>query len=161
MDKIPTICPYCGCGCGLYLHVDGGNITGVSPVRNHPVNKGSLCVKGWNSFEFVQHPERLKKPLIRISSKEDTGKQRYGDTEKNVTHSPIHPLTYSPIFREASWEEAINLVAGKLSEIKKLYGPDSIGILSSAKCTNEENFVLMKFARAVLGTNNVDHCARL
>jgi len=138
MDKVSTICPYCGCGCGLYLHVDGNKISGVSPVRNHPVNKGSLCVKGWNSYEFVQHPERLKKPLIRIAPRQSANS-----------------------FREASWEEAINLIAEKLSEIKKLHGSDSIGILSSAKCTNEENFVLMKFARAVLGTNNVDHCARL
>ena len=133
MEKRLTICPYCGCGCGLYLHVENGVITGASPSRYHPVNKGSLCVKGWNSFEFVQHPDRLKYPLIK----------REG------------------VFQKASWEEALDLIAGKLSEIKNVFGPDSIGVLSSAKCTNEENFMMMKFARAVLGTNNVDHCARL
>lgn len=133
MEKIPTICPYCGCGCGLYLHVEENNIVGVSPLKYHPVNKGSLCVKGWNSFEFVQHPERLKFPLIK---------------EKGS-------------FRKASWDEAIEFVANKLTGIKAAHGPDSIGVLSSAKCTNEENFILMKFTRAVLGTNNIDHCARL
>ncbi len=133
MDKVPTICPYCGCGCGLYLHVEEGNIIGVSPIRHHPVNKGTLCVKGWNSFEFIQHPERLKYPLIK----------------ENDT------------FRKASWDEAIKYVANQLTDIKKKYSPDSIGVMSSAKCTNEENYLMMKFARAVIGTNNIDHCARL
>ncbi|MBI5025509.1 MAG: formate dehydrogenase subunit alpha [Nitrospirae bacterium] len=133
MDKVPTICPYCGCGCGLYLHVEEGTITGVSPIRHHPVNKGTLCVKGWNSFEFIQHPERLKSPLIKESG----------------------------VFRKASWDEAIGLIVRRLKDIKKSHGPDSIGVMSSAKCTNEENFLMMKFARAVIGTNNIDHCARL
>lgn len=133
LEKVPTICPYCGCGCGLYLHAEKGNIIGVSPVRNHPVNNGSLCVKGWNCFEFIQHPDRLKYPLIK---------------EKGS-------------FRRASWDEALRLTAAKLSEIKKSSGSDSIGIVSSAKSTNEENYLMMKFARAVIGTNNIDHCARL
>ncbi len=133
MNKVLTICPYCGCGCGLYLHVEGNTITGVSPSRNHPVNRGSLCVKGWNSLEFVAHPERLKYPMIR----------RNGRLER------------------ASWDEALDLIAGKFGEIKKEHGPDAIGVLSSAKCTNEENYIMMKFTRAVIGTNNIDHCARL
>jgi formate dehydrogenase alpha subunit len=133
LDKVPTICPYCGCGCGLYLHVENSNIAGVSPVRNHPVNNGSLCVKGWNCFEFIQHPDRLKYPFIK----------------EGIS------------FRQASWDEALRIIADRLSEIKKSSGPDSIGILSSAKSTNEENYLMMKFARAVIGTNNIDHCARL
>ncbi len=133
MEKIATICPYCGCGCGLYLHVEDGLITGVSPSTHHPVNKGILCVKGWNSYEFVQHPERLRHPLVRKDG----------------------------VLQKTSWEEALDLVAAKLSETRERHGSDSIGILSSAKCTNEENFVMMKFARAVVGTNNIDHCARL
>lgn len=133
MEKVATICPYCGCGCGLYLHVEENSIVGVSPMKHHPVNKGSLCVKGWNCFEFVQHPERLRYPLVKENG----------------------------AFRKTSWDEAISLVAGRFSEIKEKYGPDSIALLSSAKCTNEENFALMKFARAVIGTNNIDHCARL
>jgi formate dehydrogenase alpha subunit len=134
MEKISTTCPWCGCGCGLYLHVENNIITGVSPNRNHPVNHGTLCVKGWNCHEFVQHPDRLTTPLIKD-----------GKTA----------------FKRATWDEALGRTAARLAEIKKQYGPDAIGILGSAKCTNEENFVLMKFARAVIGTNNVDHCARL
>jgi len=133
MDKISTTCPWCGCGCGLYLHVENNIITGVSPNRDHPVNHGTLCVKGWNCHEFVQHPDRLTTPLIKDGA----------------------------AFRKATWDEALQKTASRLSEIKQQYGPDSIGILGSAKCTNEDNFVLMKFARAVIGTNNVDHCARL
>ena len=133
MEKIPTICPYCGCGCGLYLHIDRGTITGVSPIRNHPVNRGSLCVKGWNCYEFVQHPDRLKYPLIRKNG----------------------------VFKKASWDEALGHIAARFTRMKNTSTPDSIGVLSSAKCTNEENYLMMKFARAVIGTNNVDHCARL
>jgi formate dehydrogenase alpha subunit len=133
MDKIPTVCPYCGCGCGLYLCVENDNIIGVSPVRNHPVNNSSLCVKGWNCFEFIQHPDRLRYPLIKEGGS----------------------------FRQASWDEALKLIAARFSGIKESSGSDSIGLVSSAKCTNEENYLMMKFARAVIGTNNLDHCARL
>lgn len=133
MDKILTVCPYCGCGCGLYLHVEGGKITGTSPSRHHHVNRGSLCVKGWNAHEFVAHQDRLKYPMIRENG----------------------------ALRRAGWDEALNLAALRLTRIKNANGPDSIGILSSAKCTNEENYLMMKFARVVLETNNIDHCARL
>jgi len=138
MEKVITVCPYCGCGCGLYLHVEGGRLTGVSPSRNHPVNMGALCAKGWNAHEFVEHPERLRYPLIR----------------ENIAGAR------SPFLR-ATWKEALRRVASGLNRIKKTHGPDSIGVLSSAKCTNEENYLMMKFARAALGTNNIDHCARL
>ncbi|MBI4686991.1 MAG: molybdopterin-dependent oxidoreductase, partial [Nitrospirae bacterium] len=157
MNKIPTICPYCGCGCGLYLHVEKGIVTGVSPSKNHPVNTGSLCVKGWNCYEFIQHPQRLKKPLIRI-----TPKDREASGVKREENSPYaSPLTPYELFREASWDEALDYVASRLKEIKEKHGADSIGLFSSAKCTNEENFLMMKFARAAIGTNNIDHCARL
>jgi formate dehydrogenase alpha subunit len=133
MEKISTTCPWCGCGCGLYLHVENGFISGVSPSRNHPVNHGTLCVKGWNCHEFVHHPDRLTVPLVKDGA----------------------------VFRRTSCEEALGRTATRLSEIRQEHGPDAIGILGSAKCTNEDNFVLMKFARAVIGTNNIDHCARL
>ncbi len=133
MEKIPSVCPYCGCGCGLYLHMHKGKLIGVSPSRNHPVNRGSLCVKGWNCHEFVQHPARLTHPLIRKKG----------------------------VLKRTSWSEALDAVAHNLSRIQKSSGPDAIGVLSSAKCTNEENYLMMKFARAVIGTNNIDHCARL
>ncbi len=133
MNKVLTICPYCGCGCGLYLHVEGRRLLGVSPSRNHPVNRGSLCVKGWNAHEFVNHPDRLRYPLIRKQGR----------------------------LVRASWEEALQMVATRFGEIKAGSGSDALAVLSSAKCTNEENYIMMKFTRAVLGTNSIDHCARL
>lgn len=132
-QNIQTICPFCGCGCALNLEVIDGEIVGVLPAMDHPVGHGSLCIKGWNAHSFVQHEDRLKTPLIRENGE----------------------------LREVSWDEALSLVAEKLGAIQSEHGADSIGILASAKCTNEENYLLQKFARAVIGTNNVDHCARL
>jgi len=128
-----TTCPYCGCGCGMYLEVLDGEVIGILPSVSHPVNQGALCIKGWNAHEFIASDKRLKKPLMK----------------KNGGLS------------EVSWEEAIGYTAKELQRVRDQYGPDSIGVLTSAKCTNEENYLLMKLTRAVLGTNNIDHCARL
>ncbi|MDY6893456.1 MAG: formate dehydrogenase subunit alpha [Chloroflexota bacterium] len=143
---VKTICPYCGVGCSLYVGVRGNEIVGVEGDKESPVNEGGLCVKGRFGFDFVSHPDRLTKPLIR---KEGRGK----DVKVNGN--------LRDVFREASWDEALELVAERLSRIKSKYGSDSIGVLSSAKFTNEENYLVQKFTRAVLGTNNIDHCARL
>jgi formate dehydrogenase major subunit/formate dehydrogenase alpha subunit len=131
--NVLTTCVYCGAGCTLYLQVLDGEIVGVLPANEHPISRGRLCIKGWNAASFVAHPDRLKTPLIRR-----------GDG-----------------FEEATWDEALALVAEKLTAIREESGPDSIGFLASAKCTNEENYLLQKLARAVIKTNNVDHCARL
>src|SRR3989339_545014 len=137
MDKISkrilTTCVYCGTGCNLYLHVENDRIIGATPCESHPVSQGKLCIKGWKIHEFIQHPERLKKPLIKKKG----------------------------AFVEVTWDEALDFVAEKFKEIKETHGPKALACLSSAKCTNEENYVMQKFARAVLNTNNVDHCARL
>jgi len=133
IEFIPAICPYCGAGCGLLLEVMDGVVAGTRPRFGHPISQGKLCIKGWNAHEFVHHEDRLKKPLIK---------------EKGS-------------FKEISWTEAIKFIAERLGEIRDKNGPDSIALLSSAKCTNEENYLLQKFARVVLGTNNIDHCARL
>lgn len=133
MQNIMTICCYCGCGCGLYLSVDNGRVVGSIPSRNHPVSKNNLCAKGWQAHEYIHVPDRLTRPLVRKAGK-------------------LVP---------ASWDEALERTAGALSTVRDRFGPDSIGILASAKCTNEENYLLQKFARAVIGTNNIDHCARL
>lgn len=132
-ENILTICPYCGTGCNIYLQVLDGELIGVIPCKSHVVSQGKLCIKGWNAHEFVYSNDRLTKPLVK----------RNGS------------------FHEASWDEALDITVKKFNEYKERYGPDSIGVLSSAKCTNEENYLMMKFARAVLSTNNVDHCARL
>jgi predicted molibdopterin-dependent oxidoreductase YjgC len=131
--NVLTTCVYCGCGCGLYLEVLDGEIVGVFPAKEHPISQGRLCIKGWNAAAFVNHPDRLRTPLIRR-----------GDD-----------------FEEVTWDEALALVAERLGSIRDESGPNSIAFLSSAKCTNEENYLLQKLARAVIKTNNVDHCARL
>jgi predicted molibdopterin-dependent oxidoreductase YjgC len=134
LQKVRTTCAYCGVGCQLELNVAEGQVVKVtSDYRYGPPNFGSLCVKGRFGYDFIHHPERLKTPLVR---------------EKDS-------------FREASWDEALELVAKKFSEIRSRYGADALAGLTSAKCTNEENYLFQKFFRAVLGTNNVDHCARL
>jgi len=130
---VRTICPFCGCGCSIYLHVLDQRIIGVSAAADHSVNGISLCVKGRYGYDFINHEDRLTKPLIK----------RNGE------------------LKEASWDEALDLVAARLQQIKAESGSDSIACLTSAKCTNEENYLLQKFTRAVIGTNNVDHCARL
>ncbi len=133
MAKTLTVCPFCGCGCNFYLVTDGGRIVGVEPSPGNPVNRGMLCVKGWNAHEFVSSPDRLTAPLVRKDGK----------------------LT------EATWDEALGTVAARLREIRDASGPRSVAFLSSAKVSNEENYLLMKLARAALKTNSVDHCARL
>jgi predicted molibdopterin-dependent oxidoreductase YjgC len=130
---IRTTCSYCGVGCQLYLHVRDNRIVKVTGVEEVGPNYGSLCVKGRFGYDFVHDPGRLKTPLIRENGS----------------------------FREASWDEALNLVAEKLKGIKSQHGSDAIAVLSSARITNEENYLVQKFTRAVVGTNNVDHCARL
>lgn len=133
MQDVLTTCVFCGCGCGLYLHAEGGRVTGASPSRNHPVSRHNLCVKGWNIHQFIHHPARLSEPLLR----------------KEGHLSPV------------SWDEALAFTAQRLTEIRDNTANQGIGVLASAKCTNEENYLLQKFTRAVLKTNNIDHCARL
>jgi len=142
---VETVCPYCGVGCSILAGVRGNRIVQVRGHREGSVNQGELCVKGRYGSDFVCHPDRLTRPLIRI----DGVPKEFG---------PREPLE---IFREADWEEALQWVAQRLSSTIDCHGPEAMGLLSSAKCTNEENYVFQKFARAALGTNNVDHCARL
>lgn len=140
MKTIQTTCPYCGTGCNLDLHVENNRIKGATPVKDHPVNDGELCLKGLYGWEFVHSSARLTKPLIR---KKDGVFSKEG------------------VLEESTWEEALDLMAEKINHVKKSYGPDAFMGLSSARCTNEENYIFQKFFRQVLGTNNVDHCARL
>jgi predicted molibdopterin-dependent oxidoreductase YjgC len=130
--EVDTVCPYCGCGCNLTLHVSRNEVVRVSS-RPNTINEGWLCVKGRFGQGYLNSPDRLKTPLIR----------------KNGA------------LVEASWEEAFGYITERLSAIKQKHGPDAIGGLSSARCTNEENYLFQKFIRAAIGTNNVDHCARL
>jgi len=144
--EVDTICPYCGCGCNITLHVWRNKVRRISSKENTP-NEGWLCAKGRFGYSFIEHPQRLKKPLIRIAPKED------GEFLSPVTN-------HSSPFREVSWDEALDYTAGRLKELREKHGADAIGGLSSARCTNEENYLFQKFIRAAIGTNNVDHCAR-
>ncbi len=138
--KVRTTCTYCGVGCQFDFNVKNGRITRVTSANDAPVNGYALCVKGRYGWDFMHRPDRLTTPLIR---------------DESVTDGPW------PGFREATWEEALDLVAKKLAYYRDTTGPDSVAYLSSAKCTNEENYLMQKLARAVGKTNNVDHCARL
>jgi len=132
LTQVRSTCPYCGVGCQIDLHVREGRIVKVTGADALP-NEGRLCVKGRFGWQFVHHPDRLKTPLIKEQG----------------------------VFREASWDEALKLVASRFQEIKEQEGPEKIGGWCSARVTNEENYLMQKFLRAVIGTNHVDHCARL
>jgi len=126
---VPTICPYCGVGCGMNLVVKDEKVVGVEPWKRSPVNEGKLCPKGNFCYEIIHREDRLTTPLI----KED------GE------------------FREASWDEAYDLITSKLNA----YEPEEIGFFCCARSPNENIYVNQKFARIVVGTHNIDHCARL
>jgi formate dehydrogenase alpha subunit len=130
---VRTVCPYCGCGCTIDLHIKDGRVIEVSSPIGEGAGEGNLCVKGRYGFQFIGHPDRLTQPLVRKDGE-------------------LVPAT---------WEEALDLTAERLSSLKAEYGPDALVGFSSARCTNEDNYAFQKFVRAVLGTQNVDHCARL
>ena len=134
IEKVRTTCTYCGVGCQLDLNVLNGKIVKVTGNSEYgQPNQGSLCVKGRFGMDFVSHPDRLTTPLIRKNGE----------------------------LKEATWDEAYDFITEKFTAIKEKNGADSIAGFSSARCTNEENYLFQKFMRAVIGTNNVDHCARL
>jgi len=133
MKSVLTTCPYCGSGCTFYLNVEGDQIVSVTPNQENSVNEGVLCLKGHFGFDFVNNKKRLTTPLVRKNGQ----------------------------LVEASWDEAIGLVAEKMKQAIAESGPDSLAAFSSARCTNEENYLMQKLMRAAVGTNNIDHCARL
>lgn len=136
VEKVPTTCTYCGTGCTFELNVKDDKIVGVSSMRDaqkSPVNQGALCVKGRFGWDFVNSAERLTTPLLRENGE----------------------------LRPASWDEALDFAARRITELKAEHGSDSMAMFSSARMTNEENYLAQKLMRAVIGSNNVDHCARL
>ena len=130
--KVRTTCPFCGVGCNFDLNVADGKVVGVTAAYDAPVNQGSLCVKGRFHTDLIDSPERIVHPLIKRGG----------------------------IWEQATWDEALDYVAERLLRIKEEDGPDAIGVLSSARCTNEENYLLQRLTRAGLNTNSIDHCAR-
>jgi predicted molibdopterin-dependent oxidoreductase YjgC len=157
---VTTTCAYCGVGCQLDLNVKDGRIIRVTSNPNAPVNGMHLCVKGRYGYDFVHHPDRLLAPKVRRYLLEG-GVKPSGD--QRASSSPqASPSSKSPWdWVETTWETALDIAADKLVKTRDNHGSDSIGILTSAKCLNEENYLMNKFARQVVGTNNIDHCARL
>lgn len=152
VQKVTTTCTYCGVGCQFDLLVKDDKVIGVESNPDAPVNGMALCVKGRYGYEFIHHEERLTKPLVRRYLLEN------GTKPKGKLAAGTDPLWD---WVETSWEQALDIAAEKLDSARKTHGADSIGILTSAKCTNEENYLMNKFARQGVGTNNIDHCARL
>ncbi|PYP36602.1 MAG: hypothetical protein DMD48_12435 [Gemmatimonadetes bacterium] len=202
---VRSVCPYCGVGCQVDLHVADNKVIRVtSPdIELNTPNQGSTCVKGRFGYDFPQHRDRLTKPLIRKGWRRESGRwiwkglhgaeRRAGPwrtienegksskpgtppraTGKSVRELPLLERLdmdirdrvatpgdwYSP-FREGTWEEALELTSQELLRIKAARGPDALACFSSAKCSNEENYLMMRMFRGALGTNNVDHCTRL
>ena len=145
-EEVDSVCPYCGVGCSISYQVAGNTLLSVRGDETSPVNQGRLCVKGRYGFDYAHHPDRLTTPLIR---KEGAPKTK---------ELPGNPLA---LFREASWEEALDLAANSLKKIFDAHGPSSMAGFGSAKCSNEDNYLFQKLIRAAFGTNNVDHCTRL
>ncbi len=132
-EKTQTICTYCGVGCNLEVSTKNGEILSIQAPYDAEVNQGHTCLKGRYAFKFYNHADRLTSPLIKKNGQ----------------------------FEKATWDEAYNYIHEKLSAIRTEFGPDSFGAISSARCTNEENYLMQKFTRAVMGTNNIDGCARV
>jgi len=132
IERKQSVCPYCGTGCGITLNTAHGELLGITPVMDAPASEGALCVKGQYGTDFISSPERLTTPLIREGER----------------------------FREASWDEALDLVARKLDDNKRTHGADAFAAWASARTTGEANYLLMKLTRGIIGTNNIDNCQR-
>lgn len=132
LTRVTTTCPLCGTGCNFDLNVKQGKVIGVTTNSEAPVNRRAVCVKGRYHTDLINSPDRLTRPLIKRNG----------------------------VFEEVDWDEALDLAANRFSDIKERYGADALAGLSSARCTNEENWLMQKFMRVVMGTNNIDHCAR-
>ena len=132
-ETIRTICTYCGVGCNLDISTNNGEILSIQAPYDAEVNQGHTCLKGRYAFKFYDHPERLNSPMIKRDG----------------------------VFEKVSWDEVYDYLAGKLNGYKEEYGADSIAGISSSRCTNEENYLMQKFMRAAVGTNNIDGCARV
>lgn len=160
-DKVvTTTCTYCGVGCQFDLNVKDNKIIRVTSNPKAPVNGMHLCVKGRYGYDFVHHPDRLTKPLVRKYLLD--GRPRTTDDEKSAAVSGQSSVVGDrDEWIEVDWDTALNITAKKLREACDNFGADSVGVLASAKCLNEENYLMNKFARQVIGTNNIDHCARL
>ena len=150
--KIDSVCPFCGVGCLLTYNVKDNRIVSVEG-RDGPANHNRLCVKGRFGFDYIQHPQRLTVPLIR--------KAGVPKDPEAIQHLNRNAAQWSDVFREATWEEALAIGAGKLKQLRDVHGPKSLAGFGSAKGSNEEAYLFQKLVRTGFGSNNVDHCTRL
>jgi formate dehydrogenase major subunit/formate dehydrogenase alpha subunit len=185
VEKVRTTCSYCGVGCNFDLNVRDNEIIRVTAAADAPVNGLSLCVKGHYGYDYVHHPDRLTRPMVRAKWLDDATLQENlargawesvseaekrrsmltwqrahggnGNSEIRNPKSGISPDT----FIRTDWDTALDVVARKFSRTKKDYGGDAFALMASAKCTNEENYIFNKFTRQMLATHSIDHCARL
>ncbi|NUQ77945.1 MAG: formate dehydrogenase subunit alpha [Polyangiaceae bacterium] len=166
LKQVDSVCPYCGVGCSLTYHVDDEkNRIVYVEGRESPVNHERLCVKGRYGYDYAMHEQRLTKPLIRradaypkspLSPEVETSETGARRGSARVRYEDVMPA-----FREASWDEALDLIASRFKAIRDTHGPSALAGFGSAKCSIEEAYVFQKLIRAVFGTNNVDHCTRL
>ncbi|MDT8436806.1 MAG: formate dehydrogenase subunit alpha [Gemmatimonadota bacterium] len=166
LARVDSVCPYCGVGCAISYYVDEAkNRIVYADGRESPVNHERLCVKGRYGFDYTAHPQRLTRPLIRREEAYPKGPLSSETASSNGRRrKPGGLVDYDevlPHFREASWEEALELVGRRLREIREEHGPSALAGFGSAKCSNEEAYLFQKLIRAGFGTNNVDHCTRL
>ncbi len=157
--QVETICSYCGVGCKLILHLNGNKIVRVSGADG-AANHGFTCVKGRFGYDYVNHEDRLMKPLVRRYLLDGKPKPKHAsshDASGGNGHGPNPDMEWV----ETSWDQALGLVAQKWVATKQAYGGDAFAALCSARCTNEENFLSAKLTRQLMETHNVDHCARL
>jgi predicted molibdopterin-dependent oxidoreductase YjgC len=193
VTKVRTTCAYCGVGCNFDLNVRNGKVIRVTSAKDAPVNGMSLCVKGRYGYDYVHHPDRLTRPLVRaqyldagqlaarlasgewravtpapsaprgVALANDARRQRRrGSNGKDGSAADAAVANHrSSGWVEVDWETALDVVARKMTTVKQESGGEAVAVLTSAKCTNEENYLVNKFARQVVGTHNIDHCARL
>jgi predicted molibdopterin-dependent oxidoreductase YjgC len=166
VTQVRTTCSYCGVGCNFDLNVRDGRIVRVTSAQDAPVNGMALCVKGRYGYDYVQHPERLTRPLVRakwltdVDKQVASGKWQVAGTPVLETSSDNGAMT-PDTFIETDWDTALDVVGSKFTAVKQESGGDAFAVLASAKCTNEENYLFNKFTRQILATNSIDHCARL
>ena len=165
LTSVESVCPYCGVGCAVTVHVKDNRVV-FAEGRESPVNHQRLCVKGRYGWDYTSHPQRLTKPLIRRDEFYPKGplSTAVRDSLGEVGHKPGGVVDYGevlPAFREAEWDEALELAGRRLRETRDSFGSDAMAGFGSAKCSNEEAYLFQKLIRAGFGTNNVDHCTRL
>jgi predicted molibdopterin-dependent oxidoreductase YjgC len=174
VKKVTTTCSYCGVGCQFDLLVKDNKVIGVHSNSEAPVNGMALCVKGRYGYDFIHHPDRLVRPKVRRYLLEGGGKPVSSDQlsvssdrlsvtsdQLSVTSDQLSVTSGPWDWVEVEWEKALDIVADKFADTRSKFGADTTGFLASAKCLNEENYLINKLARQVMGTNNIDHCARL